>query len=245
MTWGDKSGTVYTSMHKAVAFLTPRLGIVGGTAYGVELTTDGGDNWDMRGLYPLPGFTYPITDMSFPTPEKIFLTQQQGRVVYTDNAGADWHLQATGTDVSLWGISFTDAFNGTVVGRVGTIISTTNGGSKWVRQLSTSDTALRDVFFIDSSTGWAVGDLGTILHTGPETVDTASSMIEVNTGWNIVSVPALADDRSTGSLFPDAITSAYAYDDGYIVCDTLESGLGYWLKFPASQEIRSRDTDSG
>ncbi len=39
-------------------------------------------------------------------------------------------------------------------------------------------------------TGWAVGDLGTILHTGPETVDTASSIIEVNTGWNIVSVPS-------------------------------------------------------
>ena len=238
VTWEEKlTNNTYGSMNKAVIFLSPLLGVIGGSAYFVEWTTDGGASWEIRGLYPLPSFTLPITDMSFLTPQKAFVIQPGGHVIFTDNAGLDWHEQASGTPVWLHGVSFTDEFNGTVVGRVGKIINTTNGGSNWVRQLSTCDTTLKDVFFLDSSTGWAVGDLGTIMHTGPETDDSSIYIIRVNTGWNIVSVSVLVDDLSKSSLFPDAISSAYAYDEGYIVCDTLEYGLGYWLKFPESQDI--------
>ncbi len=53
-------------------------------------------------------------------------------------------------------------------------------------------------------------------------------------GWNIVSLPVLVDDGSTGTLFPGATTQAYAYDAGYVAEDTLRNGAGYWLKFDSA-----------
>lgn len=236
VTWENKSSGVYDSDYKAVVFLSPLMGITGDRG-AVEWTSDGGDSWDATILYPLPGYTFPMNDMSFPTPQKVFIAQHRGRIVCTSNAGADWYLQSSGRDVALWGIAFTDEFNGTVVGQAGTIVHTTDGGSNWVAQRSTCDTTLRDVFFLDSITGWAVGDLGTILHTGPETVDSTGSAIGVNAGWNIVSVPLDPDDPSRASIFPEAATSAFAYEGGYVVTDTLEPGRGYWLKFPSAGSV--------
>jgi len=41
---------------------------------------------------------------------------------------AQWYSQTSGTSEWLWGVSFIDANNGTVVGQSGTILRTTNGG---------------------------------------------------------------------------------------------------------------------
>ncbi len=58
-----------------------------------------------------------------------------------------------------------------------------------------------------------------------------TSAISVNGGWNMVSVPLLLDDMSVNSVFPDAASQAYTFDNGYITSDQLENGTGYWLKF--------------
>jgi hypothetical protein len=96
---------------------------------------------------------------------------------------------------------------------------------------------LRGIYFTQAGTGWAVGRLGTILGTvGEEEVD-SSFAVSVDGGWNLVSVPTGAEDLTAGSLFPDATSSAFAYDEGYVASDTLEPGRGYWLKFPAAQSV--------
>lgn len=58
-------------------------------------------------------------------------------------------------------------------------------------------------------------------------------------GWNLVSVPLLVTDRRTATLFPPAVSNAYGYDParGYLREDTLQNGLGYWLKFDGPQNI--------
>jgi photosystem II stability/assembly factor-like uncharacterized protein len=70
-----------------------------------------------------------------------------------------------------------------------------------------------------------------------------------NAGWNIVSLPLTPPiDGKKTRIFPTAASSAYAFNDGYILSDTLKNGVGYWLKFTTPQTVgidgfpRTRDT---
>jgi len=54
----------------------------------------------------------------------------------------------------------------------------------------------------------------------------------VNTRWNMVSVPLLVDSYLKTSLFPTAISNAFAFEGAYVTKDTLKNGIGYWLKYP-------------
>jgi hypothetical protein len=65
----------------------------------------------------------------------------------------------------LYAFSFTDANNGTAVGRRGIIMRTTNAGADWTAQYSDTEHYLLGVCFTDAHTGTAVGDNGTILRT--------------------------------------------------------------------------------
>ena len=74
------------------------------------------------------------------------------------------------TGNGLWGVSFTDANNGTAVGDAGTVLRTTDGGQNWIIQTSGAITWLGRVSFTDANNGRAVGyddftNLGIILGT--------------------------------------------------------------------------------
>jgi len=55
--------------------------------------------------------------------------------------------------------------------------------------------------------------------------------VDVLAGWNLASVPAIADNMQVTSLFPQAGSSAYSFNNGYVTVDVLNAGSGYWLKF--------------
>ena len=59
----------------------------------------------------------------------------------------------------------------------------------------------------------------------------------VFTGWNLISVPILCEDMSKATLFPNSVSGAYGYNNGYIIVDTLKNAKGYWLKFNAGETI--------
>lgn len=60
----------------------------------------------------------------------------------------------------------------------------------------------------------------------------------VQNGWNIVSLPVTVTDRRKSAVYPTSTSSAYTFTPGgYVVKDTLNYGVGYWLKFPSSQTI--------
>lgn len=65
----------------------------------------------------------------------------------------------------------------------------------------------------------------------------AEYTIVVNPSWNMVSVPITLGDYAKTSVFPSAASSAFAYQGGYVVEDTLDNGAGYWVKFPAAQAL--------
>ncbi len=59
--------------------------------------------------------------------------------------------------------------------------------------------------------------------------------VSVNEGWNLISVPVEADEMATTTLFPNAISSAFKFNQQYQLVDELEMCEGYWLKFPAAE----------
>ncbi|MBI3193952.1 MAG: T9SS type A sorting domain-containing protein [Ignavibacteriae bacterium] len=58
-----------------------------------------------------------------------------------------------------------------------------------------------------------------------------------NDGWNMVSVPFIVPNYSKTFIFPTSSSSAFSYEGGYQQQDTLEHGVGYWLKFPEDQAL--------
>ncbi|HUN66348.1 MAG TPA: LamG-like jellyroll fold domain-containing protein [Bacteroidota bacterium] len=67
------------------------------------------------------------------------------------------------------------------------------------------------------------------------TVPDSALIFHANSGWNIVSVPVLSADRSKSSLFPTAVSQAFAYIGEYVKADTLTTGTGYWMKFQKAE----------
>jgi len=55
--------------------------------------------------------------------------------------------------------------------------------------------------------------------------------IPVISGWNIVSVPLALPNMNVSSIFPNAASPAYTYNNGYEVRSTLLTGRGYWMMF--------------
>lgn len=78
-------------------------------------------------------------------------------------------------------------------------------------------------------------DSYTFTYTGTRTFfirsEFASSFIETETGWNILSVPRIVADYSAATLFPDGISAAFDFDSAYHPRDTMSNGMGYWMKF--------------
>ena len=154
----------------AMAFPTDQLGITVGDYGTILRTTDGGDTWAKISL---------PTDI--PLPEDIAEIIQPG-------------------DVLLYGITFTDADHGWIVGEFGVILATVDGGQTWVAQSSTVETTLFGVSFADSQHGWAVGIEEVLLHTtdggltwSPQTVPARAGFVLAlyniavrgNIGWAV------------------------------------------------------------
>ena len=53
-------------------------------------------------------------------------------------------------------------------------------------------------------------------------------------GWNMISLPVVVSNKLKTSVYPGAISSAFSYQGGYVTRDTLQPGVGYWLKFPGA-----------
>ena len=136
-------------------------------------------------------------------------------------ANAQWNwLNPSPTGNQLRGVSFTDANNGTAVGKLGTILRTTDGGVTWTLQTSGTTNFLTGVHFVDASNGTVVGysnNVGgeaTILHT-----------TDGGTTWNWQS--SGTTDYLNGVFFTDANTGTAVGSNGKILRTT--DGGATWV----------------
>lgn len=70
-----------------------------------------------------------------------------------------------------------------------------------------------------------------------EPVNGGITNVSVIDGWNMVSVPRLTDSMSVSSLFPTAVSNAFAFNNGYVSVNELNLGNGYWIKFNDFEQI--------
>lgn len=82
--------------------------------------------------------------------------------------------------------------------------------------------------------GWYIDDV--VIKSYQPTSNFVTSTFSTSTGWNLVSVPLIVDDFRKNVLFPSAVSPAYAFNNQYVTKDTLENGVGYWLKFNNDNE---------
>ncbi|HJW29989.1 MAG TPA: T9SS type A sorting domain-containing protein, partial [Saprospiraceae bacterium] len=62
--------------------------------------------------------------------------------------------------------------------------------------------------------------------------------VSTNVNWNMVSVPLTVSDYTKTTLYPTAISNAFAYEGAYVVHTTLTNGIGYWMKFSSAQTVQ-------
>jgi hypothetical protein len=56
-------------------------------------------------------------------------------------------------------------------------------------------------------------------------------------GWNMVSVPLVVNDYRKITLYTDAVSDAFTYTTNYVSKDTLDNGIGYWVKYDSAENI--------
>ena len=70
------------------------------------------------------------------------------------------------------------------------------------------------------------------------------SNYNINAFWNMLSLPLGVNDPNYLTLFPNAETGTlYGFSDEYFSSDTVETGTGYWLKFPSVEFIEVCGSD--
>lgn len=84
-----------------------------------------------------------------------------GAIARSNDNGATWTSQSSGTGENLYGVAFADASYGVAVGRRGTVLITTDGGALWTPRSLGKDLFLGAVA-IDATTITVAGEDGVI-----------------------------------------------------------------------------------
>lgn len=177
--------------------------------------------------YPPVNITFQL-DMRIKMQEKLFLPEE-GDVVTVRGSFNNWGDPPTGNIDTLKDLEGDSVYTKTLLipgyQTIGyKFWKTLRGGIDFETipnrgfNVQLVDDVIPTVYFDDD----AVVDMGTFI---------------VAQGWNIVSVPVYATDYKKTNLFPTAQSNAFTFNSGYISKDTLENGVGYWIKFNSEQPV--------
>ncbi|GIW40218.1 MAG: hypothetical protein KatS3mg076_0795 [Candidatus Binatia bacterium] len=105
-----------------------------------------------------------LYDVDFVTPKLGWVVGAFGTIARTEDGGASWHREPSGTVENLFGVDFVDSEHGWAVGRAGTILSRGADG-RWKKQESGTQRHFFQVAALDDHRVWVVGDWGAIFYT--------------------------------------------------------------------------------
>ncbi|MFI5252055.1 MAG: YCF48-related protein [Bacteroidota bacterium] len=116
------------------------------------------------------------------------------------------------------------------------------GGYPMTLQWDNSEFPLGNIKLIDSATNgtkltvYMKSQQSTIIYdptiTSIKIVQQVPAFYMYEKKWNLISMPQVSTINPTKVYnYPLAVSSAYGYNFGYYVADTIKNGPGYWLKF--------------
>jgi len=124
-----------------------------------------------RTIYPTDRFY----DVQAVSKDRAVVVGYAGKMLETRDAGRNWTVLQSGTDVALYGVRMVDDNHGWVVGQDGLILVTSDGGKTWSKQESNATfeegdgTVKRAYLFnidaVDAQNAWAVGDRSMLVST--------------------------------------------------------------------------------
>ena len=167
---------------------------------------------------------------------------------YTTDGGSSWtdvsgnleqHPDGSGDGPSCRWASIIPG-NGVFVGTSTGVYSTAalNGDSTvWAQEgCSNIGNVVVDMLDVRLSDGYIVAAThGNGMYSA--TLGAVTQNFAVQNRWNMVSVPLTVCDYRKTTLFPTAISPAFAYQRMYVSKDTLVNSTGYWMKFSGAQTI--------
>lgn len=112
-----------------------------------------------------------------------------------------------------------------------------DGGTTWSYQTSTNlpgENRLQKTG-VDAMSLWAVSDQDNPLD---------GKFMSVIPSWNLLSIPITLPDPRTVVIFPEATSKAFVYTNSYEIRDSMQTGPGYWLKFPDAALIHLSGLDN-
>ncbi len=242
-TWRHQTVPDSTVFYTSVFFLNADTGWVGGQIPATLLkTTDGGTTWasetsgidpqeSINGLFFLNHTTGWL--VGFDQPSSVGI----GVIEKSTDGGKSWINQTSGTDQYLLSISFADSNTGWAVGGSGTIIKTTDGGTTWGNDVSNVSGELDQIEVIPTEAAWIVGASGTILMNDFRPPGFQDTFFFVDNGWNMISVPLSTPSNLKSEIFPTIVGTAFGYNGGYIVADTLVPGNSYWIHTSQAETV--------
>ncbi|MBI2418158.1 MAG: hypothetical protein HYV28_09715, partial [Ignavibacteriales bacterium] len=193
---------------------------------------DSGLTWS-----PISGIGFPSITF-FSEPGKLWAGTIHGAWLTTNN-GISWSSRSSGFSADPYCSAFL-RWNGilltTLTAGGSGVYATVDEGLHWIDVGSNdglpfvseiSEMQIAYGFFILSTTG------GLYKRSTREFTE----KIYVYAGWNIISTPLLPAVKTTAELFPGATSQLFGYNNGYVAEDTINSGRGYWLRFPFNDSI--------
>ena len=156
---------------------------------------------------------------------------QDGAVVHTLNAGANWvyeHVPGTG---NLNDLFFVNESQGWIVGDGGKVYQTINGGQDWTAVAVPTTQDLKSVYFINAYIGWIVGGDNVVLRT----VDHGAS-------WQLLSSTPGSGTAIKKVRFTDfnqgwVVGYNVAGNNGGMVMKTTDGGVTWTTKYTSSLPI--------
>lgn len=143
----------------SVSFCNPNVGWAVGSNLLVR-TMNGGQTWEAQRV---GNGDKALSSVECVNPERAWLVGEDGIILHTEDGGASWSRQESGTKATLLRVrSFGD--DGWAVGLDGTLLRTRDGGAMWAQQRLDLTGALFDIH-MDGQQGWIIGAEGTILHS--------------------------------------------------------------------------------
>ena len=132
-----------------------------GTA--IYRSTDAGDSWSFFG----GGITSGLVDMARAGETGLVGVSLKGDIWRSSDGGATWSFvfDGLGDLPDTWGVSFSDALHGWVVGHHGIMLETADGGLTWSLRNSGSSVQIYELRMRDSSFGLAACNNGYLLRT--------------------------------------------------------------------------------